>query len=496
MSTTSVAQPPAASRWAVAVAFLALCAALASALAGSGGPRPADVQALALPLIALSAYASVLYPLAGGLACGLAALLALAWAWAVLRAPLLGWHLAALAVLLAAAAGQRRLRSRRLTRMSQLLEDLREERTVKAQAVAAAGQTQEALQRKLSRYLQLQTIAEELSRLMDLTAVAQLAVERAFSLIGKSDACLLFLVDPERQELSLFASKKREAVPAIRAKHGDQFDRHVLRAHRPLLVNDARRDFRFTAPVGQERAVSSVIACPLLIGQAPAGVLRLDSAKSAAYTQDDLRFLDILLDLLSAAVTNARLFAQIQQLATTDGLTGLMLRRPFLEELARELTRAARRREPASVLVIDVDRFKDYNDTFGHTAGDLVLKAVAETLRAVAPPDAVVGRYGGEEFVVLLPRASRPQASDVAERIRKTVEQGVSPPAPRPPAGQTADSSSTVRLRRTEAGGGMTVSVGVASFPDDAQAELELIRVADQRLYQAKHAGRNLVVSS
>jgi len=493
MNTISVTKPPTAIRWFVALAFVSVCAVLASALAGSGGPRPDTAQVMAVPLTALATYAWVLYPVPGGIACSLAALIGLSWAWGVLRTPLLGWHLVALAILLAVAAGQRRLRSQRLTRMGQLLDDLREERTVKSQAIAAAGQTRDALQKKLSRYLQLQTIAEELSNVTDLTAISQLAVERAFALIGKSDACLLFLVDPERQELSLFASKKRESVPVIRAKHGDQFDRHVLRAHRPLLVNDARRDFRFTAPVGQEREVSSVIACPLLIGQAPAGVLRLDSAKPAAYTQDDLRFLDILLDLVSTAVTNARLFAQTQQLATTDGLTGLMLRRPFLDELTRELTRASRRRESASILLLDVDHFKTYNDTFGHTAGDLILKSVADTLRAVVPPGAVVGRYGGEEFVVLLPRMGRPDASDVAERIRQTVEQGASPPESGLKKQKTGSGLPSGRPR---AGGEVTVSLGVASFPDDAQVELELLRIADQRLYQAKHAGRNLVVSS
>jgi diguanylate cyclase (GGDEF)-like protein len=297
-------------------------------------------------------------------------------------------------------------------------------------------------------------------------------------------------VDPERQELSLFASKRREPVAAIRAKHGDQFDRHVLRTHRPLLVNDVRRDFRFTIAVSPERETSAVIACPLLLGPRPAGVLRLDSPQPAAYNQDDLRFLDILLDLVSTAMTNARLFAQTQQLAITDGLTGLTLRRPFLEQFTRELSRALRSREPVSILMVDVDHFKSYNDAFGHTAGDVVLKSVAEVLRAAVPPDALPARYGGEEFVVLLPRTVRHQASDVAEAIRRQVERGVKGGGTSGGA-RAADREGTVTATR-----GVTVSIGLASFPDDAQVDLELIRVADQRLYQAKSAGRNLVCSS
>jgi len=483
-------------RWLVALAICLVCVALGRSLIGGPGASPDTVHTLTLFNIALAIYAWILYPPAGSLVITLVVLLCLVWAWAVRQTTTLGWELAAFGVLLGVVTWQQRLRSRRLVRMQQKLDDLREEQTVKDQAVALASQASQALHKKLSRYMQLQAIAEELSNLTDLTAIATLAVERAFALIGKSDVCCLFLVDPERQELSLFASKRREALPSIRAKHGDQFDRHVLRTHQPLLVNDARRDFRFTVGVVRDREISSVIACPLIVGQSPAGVLRLDSSRAGLYTQDDLRFLDILLDLVGTAVTNARLFAQTQQLAITDGLTGLTLRRPFLEQLTLELTRAGRSREPVSMLMLDVDHFKAYNDTFGHTAGDLILKGVAGVLRAVVPPGGMIGRYGGEEFVVLLPRLSRHQAGDVAEQIRRTVEQQLqgehrSPARRDGLPGQARPAPIPGEPRRP-----VSVSLGVASCPDDAKAELELIRVADQRLYQAKHAGRNCVISS
>ena len=345
------------------------------------------------------------------------------------------------------------------------------------QGIAIATQARNALQKKLSRYTQLQTIAEELSNMTELAAIARLAVDCAFRLIGKSDACLLFLVDEERQTLSLFASKKRETIPSIRAKHGDQFDRYVLRSHAPLLVNDVRRDFRFTVTMSPARQISAVIGCPLLLGQGPAGVLRLDSAHAGAYTQDDLRFLGILLDLVETAVTNAKLFARTQQLAMSDGLTGLTLRRPFLDAVTRELARSGRSREPVSVLMLDVDHFKHYNDTFGHTAGDLILKGVADVLQTAIPPGAVAARYGGEEFVVLLPRFASSAARETAEKIRQLV-------------GQHAQGS----LRGPHQA--VTVSLGIATFPEDAQGELELIRMADQRLYQAKREGRNRVCAS
>lgn len=484
---TTTAPSQTAIRWTVAAALALVCVLLARGILG--GVPPEMLHALGLVAVSLTAYAWVLYPVGASWLFGLAVLVCLVWAWAARQAGALALDVSALAVLAAAATWQRARRARALHRLQQTVGDLGEELVVKEQAIAASVQTRDALQRKLSRYTQLQTIAEELSNLTDLGAIAALGVERAFSLIGKSGVCLIFLVDLERQELSLFASKRREPAAKIRAKHGDQFDRHVLRTHRSLLVNDVRRDFRFTVAVSPEREISSVIACPLMLGQRPSGVLRLDSPQSAAYNQDDLRFLDILLDLVSAAMTNARLLAQTQQLAVTDGLTGLSLRRPFLEQLARELSRAVRGREPVSVLMVDVDYFKSYNDAFGHTAGDLVLKGVADVLRAVAPPGGLSARYGGEEFVVLLPRTARHQAGDVAEAIRRQVEQRV--------RGSAGGSTRAKDLARAAGPArAVTVSIGVASFPDDAQVDLELIRVADQRLYEAKRNGRNLVCSS
>lgn len=495
-------------RWFVAFTVFVVLATLIGLITG-GMQNPAAAAAVpsavglihsfGLVAIALAAYAWVLYPLTGGLLVSALVLLCLVWAWASQRVFALGMDVATLGLLLGIAAMQRRRRSRRFQRLHQVLEDLEEELTVKQQGIAIERQSRDALQKKLSRYLQLQSIAEELSNMTDLSSIAQLAVDRAFNLIGKSDVCLLFLIDQERQELSLFASKKREAIASVRAKHGDQFDRYVLRTHRPLLVNDVRRDFRFTVAISTERTISSVIACPLLLDQSPEGLLRLDSAQPNAYTQDDLRFLDILLDLVSTATTNARLFAQTQQLAMTDGLTGLTLRRPFLEQLTREFTRSSRSREPIAILMLDVDHFKEYNDAFGHTAGDLILKSIAEVLRAVVPPGGVVARYGGEEFAVLLPRFPRQQASEVAEKIRRIVEAQVQG------SGRSAGRAAESAGRRTHAGtalaasrasAGVTLSVGVAAFADDATSELELIRIADQRLYQAKRMGRNLVVSS
>jgi len=435
------------------------------------------IHTLTILLIALATYSWVVFPVSVGAAVSAVVALNTLWAWAVLRDNLLGFDALVLAVLCGAASVQQSRRERRIIRLKQQLGDVSEELHLKEQAVRLTERSHNGLQRKLRRYQQLQTIAEHLSRLVNLEAIAKLAVDRAFELIDKSDACLLFVVDKELQQLALYASQRAPDVPVIRSKQGDQFDRYVLRTQRPLLVNDVRRDFRFS-DVGQaERPIRSVIACPVRVAQSAEGVLRLDSREIGAYSQDDLRFLDILLDLVDTAIANARLFAQTQQLAMTDGLTGLYRRQPFSDQLTREIARAQRTRQPLAVLMLDIDDFKLYNDTFGHTAGDLVLKTVAEIARSAIPPDGMCARYGGEEFAMLLPKASRAHGAEIANRIRQTVE-------------------TTVRALGQGPGKPVTVSLGVAVFPDDAKSGLELLRRADQRLYQAKGAGKNRVVAA
>ncbi|MBI3319850.1 MAG: GGDEF domain-containing protein [Candidatus Omnitrophica bacterium] len=480
--------------------------------------RPSAILLMHGHLVILTAFAIygwMMFPIAVGFVISTMGLAMAIWGWTATQASLLGLDALALAGLSAIAGVQQHRRTLRLHRLEQTLDDLGEGCFLKEQDARIAQETHEALQRKLSRYQELHAVAERLSRLLDLDPIVQLAVDRAFELIGKSDACLLFLVDQDRQELSLVASTRIPQVSMIRTKQGDQFDRYVLRTQRPLLVNDVRRDFRFNVAGASDRPLGSVIACPILIGETAEGVLRLDSRQAGAYTQDDLRLLDILLGLVETAMTNARLFAKTQQLALTDGLTGLFRRQPFLDRLTRELARAARSHEPLAVLMLDLDDFKRYNDTHGHPAGDLALRETARLVRATMPPDAMCARYGGEEFAVLLPRTSREAGVQIAQRLRDIIAQTLEVPRLRGErremvstsvarvGSRASESDGALKsseplegVQRHKAGEGITVSIGVAIFPNDAQAELELIRVADQRLYQAKRAGKNRVCAS
>lgn len=167
-----------------------------------------------------------------------------------------------------------------------------------------------------------------------------------------------------------------------------------------------------------------------------------------------------------------------ERLAHTDGLTELANYRFFQQRLSVELNRAQRFNRPLSLIMLDVDRFKAYNDIYGHQAGDQALRQLAWLLRRSSRSYDVVARYGGDEFVMMLPETSKTMATEVAERIRVGVET----------AGREGDLQSP--------GGQFSVSLGIANFPEDATEPRQLIRQADLALYQAKTCGGNRVSSA
>jgi diguanylate cyclase (GGDEF)-like protein len=170
--------------------------------------------------------------------------------------------------------------------------------------------------------------------------------------------------------------------------------------------------------------------------------------------------------------------ARLSQLAVTDGLTGLFNHRYLHERLQQEVERARRSGAPVSMMMVDVDHFKTYNDRCGHPAGDAVLREVARLLSTDRRITDVVARYGGEEFALLFLDTDKAAAALIAERVRAKVANTVFPRGCEQP------------------GGAITVSAGVASVPEDALTAKDLVAAADAALYRAKRCGRNVVVSA
>jgi diguanylate cyclase (GGDEF)-like protein/PAS domain S-box-containing protein len=239
---------------------------------------------------------------------------------------------------------------------------------------------------------------------------------------------------------------------------------------RPLILFDAQEDPRFEK-WGETENIHGWLGVPLFAHGICIGFLTLDNHNPGAYNTDTAKLALVFANQAAIAIENARLFEQVQRLAVTDPLTNLHNRRYFFEVAHREMERARRYESPLSLIMIDIDRFKEVNDTHGHLIGDLVLKHIAERLKGQLREIDVLCRYGGEEFVILLPDTNLEAAYQVAERLRLAIVQ-----TPIQAEGNLVN---------------ITTSLGVAHMDANCQQIDDLIRYADLALYQAKSAGRN-----
>ena len=205
------------------------------------------------------------------------------------------------------------------------------------------------------------------------------------------------------------------------------------------------------------------------------GFLGIFDSKKDPFTKRETDILSRLCSSVSLAIENARLYEKVKALAIRDGLTGLYNRRHFEEVLNTEVIRAVRHKHPASLIFLDVDYFKNYNDLQGHMMGDEALKEIANLLMKRARVTDIVCRYGGEEFVIILPYTDKANARMVAEEIRAHVE------------------AHPFSNREQQPGGAVTVSLGISECPTDGESGSELLKRADEALYRAKGAGRNKV---
>jgi two-component system cell cycle response regulator len=264
----------------------------------------------------------------------------------------------------------------------------------------------------------------------------------------------------------------------------------ALETQEPVLIPDIRADALYESVreswelEGQEVGIRSVIALPFQLDFRQAGVFFMrTTADEEPLTPDDVAFADTVIKAAVSAVRRAQLIettqadkARLEQLASTDPLTGLQNRRALMERLTAEIDRAARYEHDLVLLMIDLDHFKLVNDTYGHLAGDEVLRQLSMLLVSELRTVDIVARYGGEEFVVVLPEQPLEGGTAFAERVRERVANTVFD------AGEVAGGVHT------------TISVGIATYPaDGVHTADELIARADEALYRAKAAGRDRV---
>jgi diguanylate cyclase (GGDEF)-like protein len=265
---------------------------------------------------------------------------------------------------------------------------------------------------------------------------------------------------------------------SLQEKNGDNFDLWVVRHSQSILAENLEEEFRF--PVAEAlgprtRKIGSFICSPLSFGNKALGAVRVESPRKNFFDFSDLRVLSAVCDISAVVLERSIMMKKIADLAIRDGLTNLYLRDHFIKLLRQEVAAAFLLKEQASLVMMDIDDFKLINDAYGHSVGDAVLERVAGIMsRILSGGENLLCRFGGEEFMAFL-KMPKPEAAKAVENLRAEIEH------------------SSVRFRNQDVS--VTVSLGLASYPEDALNVEDWVFSADMGMYKAKQGGKNQVCS-
>lgn len=300
------------------------------------------------------------------------------------------------------------------------------------------------------------------------TQVTQISAE----LVQSERASLLVRNDPAEQ-LTAKAAIGAKIDLLSKPDVGLRVSRVVLDHGKPVVVADIDQTRIKSAPEEWRYKTGSFISYPIMIGDRRLAVMNFtDKVGGMPFEESDVELLDAIMPQIAVAIDRTSLknmAGEFEQLSVTDALTGLLNRRYLEKRLNEEIQRSKRHRFPMSMMMLDVDDFKSYNDTFGHLAGDEALKIVAGVLKDILRGDDVAARYGGEEFAILLPQTTSAEAAAIAERLRQRIEHTEFP-------------------KRK-----ITISIGIAACSKDVDTPEDIVGAADHALYEAKNHGRNNV---
>jgi diguanylate cyclase (GGDEF)-like protein len=323
----------------------------------------------------------------------------------------------------------------------------------------------------------LHDVAKALTSSLNLDSILQTIMEKVAAYF-RPDTWSLLMTDDEHQELyfAIAIGDASESLKSVRLRIGEGIAGWVAKHGEPLVVPDVTKDERFASRIDQftQWKTRSILCVPLSSKEKVLGVIQLINVDMSSFGSDQFMLLRALADYAAIAIDNARAVEKIQELTITDDCTGLYNARHLYSTIESEVYRSTRFGYEFSVLFLDLDRFKLVNDNYGHLVGSRLLYEIGTTIKSRLRLIDYAFRYGGDEFVVLLPQTCKQSSLVVARRLRDI-------------------------LRNTQfhMGEGLDLNVrasmGVASFPDDAKNAHDLIRQADEMMYTIKNTTRDAI---
>jgi diguanylate cyclase (GGDEF)-like protein len=318
-------------------------------------------------------------------------------------------------------------------------------------------------------------VAKALTSSLNLDSILQTIMEK-MAVFFRPDTWSLLMVDEQKDELyfAIAVGDAADALKSIRLKVGEGIAGWVAKHGESLLVPDVYNDPRFAKRIDEmtKWQTRSIICVPLKSKHRVLGVIQLINCAMESFSDNEMFFLHALCDYAAIAIENARAVEKIQELTITDDCTGLYNARHLYKTLEAEVYRSHRFNYEFSVVFIDLDHFKQVNDTHGHLVGSKLLNEIGFKIKSHLRLIDYAFRYGGDEFVVLLPQTGKDSAMVVARRLRDVLR-------------------STHFLVEESLNLNVRASMGVATYPEDAKSAHEIIRQADEMMYMVKNSTRD-----
>ncbi len=339
----------------------------------------------------------------------------------------------------------------------------------------------EALSVKKKELEFFEDITTILTSNLKLNKILAAIMKKTKAMIG-TEAWSILLVDEDKKELYFERThgKQTKEIKKFRLKMGKGIAGWVAKEGVPVVVPDVSKDARFSVKLDKLRhfKTRSLMCVPIKIEDNVIGVLEVvnkDTGKP--FTKADLDLLLKLVNHAAVAIERASLYVKMEELTLTDDVTNLFNYRYLTRAIEVEMERSDRYSTPFTIIFMDIDSFKNVNDRYGHLVGGKVLVEIAQLLLNSVRAVDIVARYGGDEFVIILPQTPTKAGFFVAERLRKAVERHVF-------------------LKREGYSLKITASFGVASYPDNAKSKEELFHIADEAMYRGKFSTKNIVYAA